>query len=40
MYLPSRYAQERKTDKLGFQDILNCKFAYMQRLKQRQVDKM
>lgn len=24
-YLPSRYAQEKKMEKTGFQEILNCK---------------
>lgn len=35
VYLPSRYAQERKTDKVGFQDILNCTFFLIEPFKQR-----
>lgn len=29
-YLPSRYAQERKIEKVGFHDILNCIYSVTQ----------
>ena len=39
-YLPSRYAQERKPDKTGFQDILNCKYIDIKQYKQKLIMKL